>query len=329
MAHTVLQSTAADRTTGVVGAGATSDRQQPSPGVPVAPEPMERSDRPLIGLLGEVVGVAHIAEIPTQPPHVALGLGDEPFQGVAITVASGDEQAGQMIHAVSLTGDLAESLGPKSGTTGSRATTRSSMDCGVARELISSTADGESTAQERALLDAHRSTCASCGAFALDVAVLDRRIRIRSAEPVPDLVADVTARSRPARLGRGGWLRPALAWVAIVMFVQSVPALLFGSASGADTHSARHLGAFGVALAVGFAYAAWKPHRAFGLLPFTAALVATTLLGVVADIVGGARTPVGELIHLSEIIGLTLLWIIAGSPGLSRFGRLTRLHPLE
>jgi predicted anti-sigma-YlaC factor YlaD len=112
--------------------------------------------------------------------------------------------------------------------------------------------------------------------------------------------------------------------------------LLFGDAGGIDAHYARHLGAFGAALGIGFAFAAWKPHRAFGLLPFTAALVATTLVSLVADIVSGTRTPLAELIHLAEIVGLTLLWMIAGSPGWRSTGRRarasarpTRLDPLQ
>ena len=75
---------------------------------------------------------------------------------------------------------------------------------------------------------------------------------------------------------------------------------------------------------IGFAFAAWKPHRAFGLLPFTAALVATTLVSLVADIVSGTRTLLAELIHLAEIVGLTLLWMIAGSPGWRSSCRTTR-----
>lgn len=205
------------------------------------------------------------------------------------------------------------------------------MNCAVAREVISAIADGEASAAERTQVELHRRDCTDCETFATEVASLDRRLRLRAAEPVPDLVGAVTARARVARLGRGGWLRPALAWVAVVMLVQSVPALLFGAATGTDPHAARHLGAFGAALAIGFAYAAWRPHRAFGLLPFTAALVATTLVSVVADVVAGTRTPIGELIHVSEIVGLTLLWIISGSPGWSRLGRdrATRLDALQ
>jgi predicted anti-sigma-YlaC factor YlaD len=189
------------------------------------------------------------------------------------------------------------------------------MECAHVRELISAEADGEASADERAVVEGHLDDCVSCRTFAARVARLDRQVRVRPAEPVPDLVASVTARVRPAQLGRGGWMRPALAWVAVVMLVQSVPMLLFGSAGDIDAHYARHLGAFGAALAIGFAFAAWKPHRAFGLLPFTAALVATTLVSLVADIATGTRTPLAELIHLAEIVGLTLLWMIAGSPG--------------
>ena len=209
-----------------------------------------------------------------------------------------------------------------------------SIDCETTREALSARADGEATSDDLALADAHLVHCVACQRYAADVERIDRLIRIRPAEPVPSLVASVTARARPARLGRGGWLRPALAWVAVVMLVQSLPALVLGEASGTSPHLARHLGAFGAALAIGFAYAAWKPHRAFGLLPFTAALVATTTVSIVADILTGSRTPLGELIHVTELAGLALLWMVAGSPGWrnrrhARRRRLPRLDPLQ
>ena len=78
---------------------------------------------------------------------------------------------------------------------------------------------------------------------------------------------------------------------------------------------ARHLGAFGVALAIGFAYVAWRPHRSFGMLPFVGALVVSMLASTGFDLADGDRSAVAEAAHLPELAGLALLWMIAGSPG--------------
>jgi predicted anti-sigma-YlaC factor YlaD len=189
------------------------------------------------------------------------------------------------------------------------------VNCDSAHELLSAATDGEATPAERRSLEAHLEVCADCRRYAERLAHVDRLVRVRPAEPVPDLVGAVIDRSRPARLGRGGWIRPALVWVAIVLVVQSVPTLVLGNTDGADAHLSRHLGAFGTALALGFAYAAWKPHRAHGLLPFTTALVLTMLASATFDLLDGGRSALAETAHLGELVGLALLWMVAGSPG--------------
>lgn len=193
--------------------------------------------------------------------------------------------------------------------------------CDRFAELISAAVDDELVPFERRSLDAHLDACPACRALVDRYAHLTRSVRVRPPEPVPDLVGRVLDRARPPRLGRGGWLRPALAWVALVIGAQSVGPLFFGSFDGASTHVARHLGAFALALAVGLLYAAWRPHRAFGLLPFAVALVVTTSIGAALDVATGTSTALAESVHVAEVVGLVLLWLVAGSPGWDRIAR--------
>jgi predicted anti-sigma-YlaC factor YlaD len=184
--------------------------------------------------------------------------------------------------------------------------------------LVSAAADDELHLHEQQVLDTHLAGCPACRAHAERIAALTRSVRLRSAGAEAEFVARVMARSRPARLGRGGWLRPALAWCAIVIAGQSVRPLVLGEIAGTPTHIARHVGASGLALAIGLLYAAWRPHRAFGLLPFVAALAGTTLLSAILDTVTGSRSAMAEMFHVSELAGLVLLWMVAGSPGWDR-----------
>jgi predicted anti-sigma-YlaC factor YlaD len=204
------------------------------------------------------------------------------------------------------------------------------ITCTDVGELLSAREDAETTSAENATVDHHLSGCAECSTLAAHIGDLSRQLRFRPADPIPNLVRAISERTRPAVLGRGGWLRPAMAWVAVVLFAQNVVALVDGRLDGADDHLARHVGAFGVALAIGFAYVAWKPHRSHGLLPFAAALIVTISISALADIIDGGRTVLAESAHITEIVGLALLWMIAGSPGWTRWtdwaGRHGHVH---
>ena len=199
--------------------------------------------------------------------------------------------------------------------------------CAASREIVSAALDGEATTDEEARLDQHLLDCASCRRFHDEAAALNRSVRFR--EPATDaaFVARVMADARPARLGRGGWMRPVLAWCAIVVGVQSFTPLVLGVSDGATAHTARHLGASGLALAVGLLFAAWRPHRAYGLLPFVGALFGATVIAAVVDIFDGDASAFAESTHLAELIGIVVLWMIAGSPG--REVLVSRLHRLH
>lgn len=192
------------------------------------------------------------------------------------------------------------------------------------RELASAAADDELTAAEQLRLERHLGVCADCAAYAERIAVVTRQVRLRPVDVEHDFVARVIDRNVTTRRGRGAWLRPALAWCGLVIAAQSIRPLLFAELDGAQEHVARHVGASAMALAIGFLYAAWRPHRAAGMLPFAVALIVTTIAGTVFDTVSGTRTAIAELVHLAEFVGLVLLWMVAGSPGWERVSALAR-----
>jgi predicted anti-sigma-YlaC factor YlaD len=191
------------------------------------------------------------------------------------------------------------------------------LECSTARELISAAVDDELGQLDAGRLRTHLAGCAACGAHADRLATLTRTFRLRAVTVEPDFVDRVMSDSH-ARLGRGAWLRPALGWCGVLVGAQAVRPLVFAEFAGAPTHVARHIGASALALAIGLLYAAWRPHRAAGLLPFAGALLAATLFGTLLDTLDGDRAALAESVHLAEVAGVLLLWLVAGSPGWER-----------
>ena len=188
------------------------------------------------------------------------------------------------------------------------------VDCQPFRDALSARLDGELSALELMSLDAHLATCPDCRAHEGALDVLHRRLRVRIADPVPDLSARIVAKAHPPQPGRGEWVRWALLTVALIELVLAVPALLLGDDAGASTHVARHLGSLTVAMAVGLAYVAWRPVRAYGLLPVAVALAAAMVTTALIDISDGNVRAVTESSHVLQIAGLWLLWRLAGRP---------------
>jgi predicted anti-sigma-YlaC factor YlaD len=260
-------------------------------------------------------------------PHLTLRGTNEGLKCTVVSIAGFDQQSGQMIHLFSIapgtlfsTGSTVTYMNPFGG-------------CENFIEALSASADQELDMEQERILATHLTQCAACRGLAEQFSALNRKVRLRIADPVADLVPDLASvvmnRARPARLGRGGWLRPALAWVAVVMGAQSLSPLFTSTVDGVNTHTARHLGAFALALAVGLAYVAWRPYRAIGLLPFALALVVTTMGAAAVDLWNRRSSALSESVHLTELIGVTILWMIAGSPGWERLRAAVRVRSVR
>jgi len=65
-----------------------------------------------------------------------------------------------------------------------------------------------------------------------------------------------------------------------------------------------------LALAIGFVFAAWRPLRAVGMLPFAAALSGGLVLTAVIDVVSGRAVMLTETTHLLELVGTALLYLL-------------------
>jgi len=185
------------------------------------------------------------------------------------------------------------------------------MRCDQSRDLLSARLDGEATVDEQAVLERHLASCVACTGFAASLAALDRTTRLFPAEPVPDLTAAVMAANpSPVRDPRREAARWSLVVVALAQLLLALPELLTGS-RGDAVHTTRELGSWSAALAVGLLVAAWQPARARGMLPLAMALAGVLTLGAVVDVVAGTTAGAGETIHLLEIAGVALLWLLA------------------
>lgn len=199
--------------------------------------------------------------------------------------------------------------------------------CFPFHELMSAGLDNELDDDERVRLAEHLTTCHECASLATLLDIQHRAIRVHSAERIPDVASRVISIAHPPRMGRRGWIRQLLAVIGLTELVISIPALVLGDDAGAPTHIARHVGSLGAALGFALLYAAWKPTRAYGLLPFVASLAAFMTTSSIFDLALNHASFSAESTHLVEFIGMFLVWLLAGSPRprIPRFIARTRM----
>jgi predicted anti-sigma-YlaC factor YlaD len=192
------------------------------------------------------------------------------------------------------------------------------MNCDSARAELSAALDGEVSPASADRLAEHLAGCADCRNWQDAAHLLTRLVRLTPARPGPDLtprildavLADRAARRRPDRNRR--LARVGLAAAALAQFVIILPALFLGDAgAGVPPHASRELGAFNLALAVGFAAAALRPARARGMLPLVGAATGALVVLSIVDTAYGQTTLLAELPHMITVAGWLLLYWLA------------------
>jgi predicted anti-sigma-YlaC factor YlaD len=98
----------------------------------------------------------------------------------------------------------------------------------------------------------------------------------------------------------------------MAQFVIIIPALVLGHAGvGVPPQAARELGAFNLALAVGFVVAALRPGHARGMLPLVGTATACLIVLSAIDTANGATTLLAEVPHLIAVVGLVLMHLVS------------------
>jgi predicted anti-sigma-YlaC factor YlaD len=201
------------------------------------------------------------------------------------------------------------------------------VGCEQVREALSARLDGEDTAAEAALADAHVSGCAACRAWWDAAAAVTRLARTGAATPVP-VLPDSVLDAAPGR-GRAHLvtaLRVLLGGLGVVQLMLGL-AQVTGFAATAYLHEGHVVGAtsvghlwhesaaWNVAVGAGFAWIAMRRSRPTGIVPMLTAFVAVLILLSVSDAVLG-RVEAGRLLSHGFIIAGYLVILALTRPAL-------------
>ncbi|MGF1665771.1 MAG: zf-HC2 domain-containing protein [Acidimicrobiia bacterium] len=168
-------------------------------------------------------------------------------------------------------------------------------------EDVSASLDDENSRRSRSDVDAHLATCDECDAMANTPALASNPFE---AAPLP-LPADRLDPAEDHWL-RGVWSRRALMVVAMVFVAEGAPAFLGGT--DAEAHAARHLATWQIGFGAGLLVAGWMSRLSQAMLALAFTVTGLTVLTAVIDVVTGHQGPLGELIHLVEVVAVFLLW---------------------
>lgn len=197
------------------------------------------------------------------------------------------------------------------------------VDCMHCREVLSARLDGEESASEESLIEAHLTTCGGCRRFADDAAHVTRLARTAVATEVPDLVGPVLAavpRQRAPRLvtvlrvllGLVGiaQLAVALNWVLAVRTGGQEHDVALQLSGASLQHFAHESAAWNVSLGVGFLWVAWRSSRTSGMVPTLATFVVVLTGPILVDLGTGWVDPSRLLLHGLVLLGLVLVILL-------------------
>ncbi|MBK5331044.1 MAG: zf-HC2 domain-containing protein [Ilumatobacteraceae bacterium] len=186
------------------------------------------------------------------------------------------------------------------------------VDCSRWRDAISALADGEQAEIDERLVTAHLAGCPACRSFQETIPSSPAIVRLSDPAGMPDLSKTISKLNAAAdRAAHWSVLRIVLAVVSVQVVAFALPALILGKENGVATHSARHLGAFGVAYGVALLVVVVRPARARSILPVALVLAGAQVLGAIVDLATGKIPLVGEVRHLPQIISVFLIWFLA------------------
>jgi predicted anti-sigma-YlaC factor YlaD len=186
------------------------------------------------------------------------------------------------------------------------------MDCSRWRDALSAMADGEPSAIDRRLVAAHVARCPGCRSYKETIESSPSMVRLSESADMADLSKTISKLNAAAdRAAHWSLLRIVLAIVAVQVIAFALPALILGDEQDVGIHSARHLGAFGVAYGVALLVVVVRPARARSILPVALVLAGAQVIAALVDLATGRIPLAGETRHLPQIISVFLIWLLA------------------
>jgi len=176
-------------------------------------------------------------------------------------------------------------------------------------EAVSAAIDGELPEPERQRALDHATNCPTCSTALTMTAHLQHTAVLRSADLDQPAGCDPAALTAHEQRWMGGrWARRLLVVAALLIVLEAVPAYVTGRGLSAESHAARHLGAWQIGFGVGLLVAALFSRMSHAMLALAVTFAVLTVGGTIIDIVGGHSGPWVESVHLVELVGVFLLW---------------------